>query len=203
MERVPEHMRIKVLYEDEAVIVIDKPCNLRSVPGHANPPPPATNETSQHRLTAQESWMEAIHSFRNEEVRDAAGKWLRNLASSTTNLASVPRKWSPFRRYISRNQQRLKTDTTMNKSHDTQHKSKRRVDDTELDTIARKMHERIRQQQIPLMNLPEATYHEDSAFGQLISLRYANEETTTSEETSEDQKQLYVVHRLDCEVSKC
>ena len=49
-----------------------------------------------------------------------------------------------------------------------------KIDDTEMDEIASEMYERVRKRQVPLMNLPEATLHEQSAFGQLILLGYAN-----------------------------
>ena len=197
---IPEHLRIKVLYEDEAVIVILKPSNLRSVPGHASPPPTSQDSNEEERrMTAQEAWVSAIRGFRDEEVSDTAGKWLKNLAVAT-NLSSVPRKWGPFRRYCQRNQQRLAIETT-NQGHDKDRSNlKRRVNDTELDAIARKMHECIKKRQLPSLNLPEATDHEESAFGQLILLGYVDEEATV-EESGDCCRRLYVVHRLDCEVS--
>lgn len=200
LRNIPKFLRIKVQYEDEAIIVVDKPCNLRSVPGHANPPPAshASNE-KERRMTAQEAWISAIRGFRDQEViTDISGKWLHNLAM-TTNLASVPRKWSPFRRYCQRNQQRLSMDTSLNHHHEM--KPKWRMNDTELDSIARRMHGRIQKRQIALMNLPTATDNEESAFGQLILLGYAADEDETFEESRAFRKQLYVVHRLDCEVS--
>jgi len=208
MDHVPEHLRIKVLYEDQAMIVIDKPSNLRSVPGHANPPPAAdarrdaTDGEDEHRLTAQESWVEAIRSFHDEDFHDIAGMWLRNLAV-TPSLVSVPRKCSLFRRYCEQNQQRLSKEALTQiqcDGDDQQPKLKQRVEGIELDVIARKMHERIRKRQVPLMNLPEATDHEDSAFGQLILLGYSSKETDL-EDDSVGLQELYVVHRLDCEVS--
>ncbi len=32
-------LSVRVIHSDDAIVVIDKPCDLRSVPGHANPPP--------------------------------------------------------------------------------------------------------------------------------------------------------------------
>jgi hypothetical protein len=74
----------------------------------------------------------------------------------------------------------------------------KRIDVTELDTIARKMHERIKRRQLALMNLPKATEHEESAYGQLLLLGYAD---TVEEESNASRRRLFVVHRLDCEVS--
>lgn len=198
MEKVPQHLRIKVLYEDEDIIVIDKPPNLRSVPGHANPPPasssaPHDDDAKESRLAPQEAWIQALESFRNEKgAIDTASKWLLNLAM-TRNVASVPRKWSTFLRYVQRSQRRLnpKVDT-----HKEGSSLKQQVENDELDDIARVMYERIKKRQIPLMNLPEATRHEESAFGQLILLGYAGNESNI-----DVCSKLFVVHRLDCQVS--
>ncbi|KAL9185280.1 hypothetical protein ACHAXT_003057 [Thalassiosira profunda] len=68
-----DRLQIRVLHSDDDIVVIDKPCDLRSVPGHANPPPPekqgprrqegasvdGAGESSQRR-TAQEAWVKAI-----------------------------------------------------------------------------------------------------------------------------------------------
>jgi hypothetical protein len=200
MACIPDHLRIKVLYGDEAVVVIDKPCNLRSVPGHASPPPEPTQDSHEmehnsHRSTAQESWAMAIRSFQVEKIEEPVGLFLRNLAAMP-NLASIPRKWGPFRRHCQRNQQRL----TMGSSNQIRDKetTRKRIDITELDTIARKMHEKITRRQLPLMNLPKATEHEESAYGQLILLGY---EDTMKQESDAICRRLFVVHRLDCEVS--
>jgi hypothetical protein len=206
MACIPENLRIKVLYEDEALIVIDKPCNLRSVPGHANPPPEPTNvvfrdsndmKRNSHR--AQEAWALAISSFQDGDIHELADLWLRRLATMP-NLASIPRKWGPFRRYCQRNQQRLTLDT-INQLCDKETKEgsskRKRIDVAELDTIARKMHEQIKKRQLPLLSLPEATKHEESAYGQLVLLGYAG----TLEESDASHRRLFVVHRLDCEVS--
>lgn len=85
---VPSHLRIRLIHVDKDIIVIDKPCNLRSVTGHAHPPsdadgprkrprshqsssdfPPGgdgmtTNDTdASQKRTAQEAWELAILSF--------------------------------------------------------------------------------------------------------------------------------------------
>ena len=203
LSHVPAHLRIQVLYKDESVVVIDKPCNLRSVPGHATSSPPRASKRARvssnesHRTTAQEAWTCAIRSFQDmAEVEDSADLWLRNLAL-TPNLSSVPRKWKPFQRYCQRNQQRLKTDEQNESDSDEESK---RADEMELDSIARTMHERIEQRQRPLLNLPDATDHEESAYGQLILLGYSGTDTKESLSSSSSRK-LFVVHRLDCEVS--
>jgi hypothetical protein len=76
----PDHLTIKVLYSDNDIIVIDKPCDLRSVPGHATPRAKTSDGSGDQddsgadedlseskprvqRLTAQEAWVRAILSF--------------------------------------------------------------------------------------------------------------------------------------------
>ncbi len=203
MENVPDHLRIKVIYKDEAIVLIDKPCNLRSVPGHANPPPTAAhltraNSEKENRFTCQETWTQAILSFNNDEADDTASKWLSAL-SRTPNPSSIPRKWSPFRRYVHRNQRRL---NQMDESDKVKPLPKQTIDDTKIDEIVNEMYERIRKRQVPLMNLPEATSHEESAFGQLILLGYGNDNESGKPNCRRNHMGLYVVHRLDCEVSR-
>lgn len=205
ISHIPQHLRIKVLYEDEAIVVIEKPCLLRSVPGHANPPA-TSHANSPSRLSAQEAWMKAIESFGDyNEIDDdvLAGKWLDSLAQTTTNLVSVPRKWAAFRQYCHRNQRRLNNNHSPNQScNETQTKVKQqKVDPSELDSIARNMYERIKKRQTPLLDLPEATSNEDSAFGQLSLLGYTSDKEVSLEESDTSCSKLYVVHRLDCEVS--
>lgn len=193
MENVPDHLRIKVIYKDEAIVLIDKPCNLRSVPGHANPPPTAAhltraNSEKENRFTCQETWTQAILSFNNDEADDTASKWLSAL-SRTPNPSSIPRKWSPFRRYVHRNQRRL---NQMDESDKVKPLPKQTIDDTKIDEIVNEMYERIRKRQVPLMNLPEATSHEESAFGQLILLGYGNDNESGKPNCRRNHMGLYV-----------
>ena len=37
--QIPPELRIQILHDDDDIVVIHKPCNLRSVPGNAHPPP--------------------------------------------------------------------------------------------------------------------------------------------------------------------
>ncbi|KAL7524434.1 hypothetical protein ACHAXR_000569, partial [Thalassiosira sp. AJA248-18] len=57
---------VRVLYSDDDIVVIEKPCDLRSVPGHANPPSDAAADVvartgdsgrQSQRRTAQEAWV--------------------------------------------------------------------------------------------------------------------------------------------------
>ena len=48
---VPRHLLIQVLHSDGSVVVIHKPCNLRSVPGHAKEPRHPYTPSQQKRAT--------------------------------------------------------------------------------------------------------------------------------------------------------
>ena len=72
---IPPRLTIRILYSDDEIVVVDKPCDLRSVPGHANPPPPekegprsnSDSEQTSHRMTAQEAWVKAIQLMSAED----------------------------------------------------------------------------------------------------------------------------------------
>lgn len=127
LSNVPRHLAIRVLHSDDDLVVIDKPCDLRSVPGHANPPPadkegprPGTGGgdagQSSHRRTAQEAWVSAIESIGKErsclvtEQEDSVEAAVRELLialSTTANASCVPRKLETFIKYCYRNSKRL------------------------------------------------------------------------------------------------
>jgi hypothetical protein len=129
--KVPSHLTIKVLYSDDDIIVIDKPCNLRSVPGHAADQDESDVNNNAHddveaarekpqRLTAQEAWVNAIRSFALEHQNvsstqtdqdgdnqsQAVDELIKNL-SATPDANSIPRKCPTFERYCQRNRRRL------------------------------------------------------------------------------------------------
>jgi hypothetical protein len=152
-------------------------------------------------LNAQEAWAQAIFSFRGDNSIETISKWLSNL-SVTANLSSIPRKWVKFHSYILRNKGRLNLDN-LNHSIEVHARIKSRVDDTHLANDIREMYGRIKKRQMSIMNLPEATAHEESAYGQLILLGFADGDVSSEESSSpQDRTNLYVVHRLDCEVSQ-
>ena len=220
---IPQHLAIEILYADESVVVISKPCNLRSVPGHAKPPPPSAgkrkrassregdgellNKTelpkSSNRRTAQEAWAAAVQSIAAQGGSDFDGddddsivSFICNLAS-ISNLSSIPRKKKLFLSYTSRNLKRLLGNDKM--------------DPEGVDAIANRAFDLIKEKQIPLLNLPEQTADEDSALGQLKLLGYGrasqsmpyNEKKGPNviQKGQTDTRQLRVVHRLDCATS--
>jgi 23S rRNA-/tRNA-specific pseudouridylate synthase len=209
--QIPEQLRIRILLDTDDFVVIEKPCNLRSVPGHANPPPPPMknrkrprSEDGTHtplRRTAHEAWVLALRSFQQQEEdsndtnnntsMDVADQCLQRLATSESSklLESVPRKYKVFRRYVQRNQKRLLDNNSC--AHD----------EDNLESLAKIMFQRIEARQRPLMNLPEPTSHEESAVGQLVLMGYAQENDGLNKNMDSSSKSLLVVHRLDCEVS--
>jgi tRNA pseudouridine32 synthase/23S rRNA pseudouridine746 synthase len=180
---ISTHLRIRVLHTDEYILVIEKPSNLRSVAGNIS----GSKRPHEEQMTAQQAWIAALGSFQppygttNErDPADEIHRWVTNLALAPSSFASIPRKLKPFMRYCERNQGRLVPD------------GQPRVPPEDLQKLTPKMHALVEGHQRSLMNLPEATMHEDSAFGQLILMGYAR---------SERPANIFAVHRLDCETS--
>ena len=190
---VPEGLRVKVIYHDDHIIVIFKPANLRSVPGHALSGQKRPREEDKgilsgasdpSRRTGQEAWMEAIRRFAAQNSSDEIDKYLARLGASERYLTSIPRKYKTFCRYLERNRHRIfESDDT--KGFNPQHQ----------ENIATSMFVRIEERQRPLLGLPDPTSHEESALGQLRLLGYADTDESRSNKT------IFVVHRLDCETS--
>jgi hypothetical protein len=191
---IPRHLKISIVYQDKNIVVINKPNNLRSVPGNAElvgqkrPRP-------ESRTTTQEAWIAALHSFEMDkcDVGDTVRQVLAKLTNSKSSFPSIPRKWNSFHRYVERNQYRLLGFPDWNSTG-----TKRtgfnqgQLNKKEIETVARQAYDMIVCRQLPLLNLPQSTPLEDSAFGQLVLLGYGGESGSTN---------LHIVHRLDCEVS--
>eukprot|EP01082_Thalassiosira_pseudonana_P001441 g589.t1 g589 contig10:347926-348947(+) len=103
LTNVPPHLTIRVLYSDDDIVVIDKPANLRSVPGHASNSPDADDgsvmdgagaSTSANtpsskdnpRMTAQDAWVEAIRASASSihDVDDTADTTTNNNNSASS-----------------------------------------------------------------------------------------------------------------------
>ena len=195
-QSIPEHLKISILYHDKQMIVINKPNNLRSVPGNAQELVGQKRQRQELRLTACEAWIAALDSLKTEtsDGIDSLHLLMRNLTSSKSSFSSIPRKWKAFYRYIERNQYRLLlADNDCQKREVGNRCHLKRLEVSELEFLAKQAHALVESQQRQLMNVPESTSLEESAFGQLILLGYG-----TSSETRTTR--LHVVHRLDCEV---
>ena len=126
---------------------------------------------------------------------------MKQLSATDSLVASIPRKWKLFHRYIVRNQTRIFSGAG---EHDTTTGN----DQEALQIIARKMHAVIQAEQKLFMNVPESTRDEDSAYGQLKML-LRNDPASEGKSQPQDegdayvehQTPIYVVHRLDCETS--
>lgn len=202
LANVPAHLTIKVLYSDSDVVVIDKPCDLRSVPGHATERSEEIDESENNvdgnvkpqRLTAQEAWVHAIRSFRDEtdsnvtqktsddEQSKAANELISNL-SVTSDANSIPRKCPTFERYCQRNRRRLlpsfpqldtfsREENTAIREPPAKRRKKSHDIPARLKGVAQIAFSLIQQRQRPLMNLPTPTDDKDSAIGQLRLLGY-------------------------------
>jgi tRNA pseudouridine32 synthase/23S rRNA pseudouridine746 synthase len=215
---IAENLRIRVLYHDHDIVVIEKPCNLRSVPGFTTkksstnpdpclesnqrkrPHPEGKDPSIGERLTASQAWKKAIQSFgerATQTPKDEVDGYIANLGASESLLANVPhKKFKVFLRYLQKNRSRIceNDPDSLSVARSDSEKTKMAETNETLEDLAQRMFHRIQERQKPLMNLPESSPHEESAFGQLIMLGYSGE-------TSKGRQPLYVVHRLDCETS--
>lgn len=178
---IPPHLRIRILHEDASILVIDKPCNLRSVPGNVQMT--GSKRCREERMTAQDAWIAALREFQGD-IKDnmtnaAVHQWAIKLANSPS-LVSIPRKLGPFLRYFQKNQARLLPEGVS------------QVSDHDAELLGTQVHFMLAERQRSLLNLPQATSHADSAFGQLILMGYSHDGRPAN---------LFVVHRLDCETS--
>jgi len=225
---VPQHLRIQVLYSDDDIVVIHKPPNLRSVPGHASPTKSDSEAVTTHnkrklednenvvvqqqsltknaetmgRKTGQEAWIAAIQQLTSEEQIPTKNTsdcpedkiriqtCLQRLAYGDTKnnndkskLASIPRKLKAFTRYVERNHKRILAGSSLPSSMQN------------ANDLAQTLYRRIEQVQKVLLNIPQSTSKEESAFGQLELL------FSSSCSSSRVDQSVFVVHRLDCETS--
>ena len=246
LSNVPSHLTICVLYADDEVVVIDKPCDLRSVPGHAHNSPPtrSSNMPTPKKLSPQDAWVKAIRLLGTAKdtkddipIEDRVVKEIiRNLDTTTANTSGVPRKLETFTKYCHRNSKRLlpsfpdfhtwgskgagDTLSSLAKDKDCdppmQKKQKREISSAnvkreippKLRSIAQLAFAKIQEKQRPLLNLPKPTEDWESATGQLFLLGYGEYSHWVSSDSVKDDQQLtisnnrlYVVHRLDCQVS--
>ena len=198
-------------------------CNNLTIAAFADP---ISFLLARHFFRMNQAWEAAIRSFSSSSrdttnsstdttngiAPDIAG-YLKQLSATDSLVASIPRKWKLFYRYIVRNQTRIlsrnKDDEVFGGAITGEHSTTIDNGQEALQIIARNMHAIIQAKQKLLMNLPETTRDEDSAYGQLDML-LRNDPASGGKTKSEDDKanadvehqaSIYVVHRLDCETS--
>ena len=175
------------------------------------------NSSNTVRMTAAEAWKKAIETFvvrmdskkqqqQQQQKRDEVDVCLAQLGATEGSISSVPRKFKVFRRYIQRSQRRIfaycpvclwtkqdgKSTCACTQEVDDKHVGGKSRHD--VDMLTKQMFQRLQEKQRRLMNGPEPTRREESAFGQLEMLGYKSE-------ADNPMPQLYPVHRLDCETS--
>jgi 23S rRNA-/tRNA-specific pseudouridylate synthase len=267
-QTIPPRLRIQIIYQDDDIIVVTKPCGLRSVPGNADAednvlkssldrkrPRSPTSREQQQRLTAQQAWTEAIRLLamtnknttttstttttdtntttssssssgdsgdsssndnNNNNNASLMSVYLQRLGANPNRLASIPRKYPTFCRYIRRSHARL-FETNSDTSNDDQ--GDKNDDDSRLETLIQQLYCRIEKCQRSLMHLPEPTKDEESVLGQLKLLGLASTASSSSSSLaaaaleksnnkddgnhydSRSNQTLFPVHRLDCETS--
>jgi tRNA pseudouridine32 synthase/23S rRNA pseudouridine746 synthase len=181
---------IEIVYQDKDIIVVNKPSNLRSVPGHANPLPSGDKKRKRDdssRLGAQQAWIEALRllSETNTEGDDDMNVWLQRLGGKVNQRVSVPRKYAAFARYLQRSRSRILGAAEAGGA-----------DDDDMAAITTRIFQTIEAKQNELLKPPTPTDPSESAFGQLQLLGLAK-----STADSRAQPDLFAVHRLDCATS--
>ena len=201
---IPPHLTIRVIYSDDEIVVIDKPCDLRSVPGHANPPPPekegprsnSDSEQTSHRRTAQEAWVKAIQLMSAEDggtdinvngqisshgmsMEDAAVREVIRNLGTTADPSCVPRKIETFVKYCHRNSRRLLPSFgNLRERVECEPWQKKQKTDTAVLSniweIASLAYADIQRNQRHLMILPKSTEDWESTIGQLCMLGFGD-----------------------------
>jgi tRNA pseudouridine32 synthase/23S rRNA pseudouridine746 synthase len=192
---------IEIVYHDKDIIVVNKPSNLRSVPGHADPPPSSGDKKRKRddssRLGAQQAWIEALRLLSSENNHNNAERtdedmcmqvWLQRLGGQANQRVSVPRKYAAFARYLQRSRSRIfgaeEAPAAACGSND------------DFATRTTRIFQRIEARQNELLKPPTPTDASESAFGQLQLLGFAK-----STADSRARPDLFAVHRLDCATS--
>ncbi|EED95703.1 predicted protein [Thalassiosira pseudonana CCMP1335] len=101
LTNVPPHLTIRVLYSDDDIVVIDKPANLRSVPGHASNSPDADDGSKSkyqlhvvHRLDCQTSGIMVV-ARNSTAASKLCHAWRERDIVQKTYLAYCQR-WPPY-----------------------------------------------------------------------------------------------------------
>lgn len=212
LERTPAHLQIEVIHQDEDILVVHKPCNLRSVPGNADPPPTTTGkrkdrdyqdshekvqigDNPQPPRTTQEAWVEAIkilargygEAKENPPTEPDEDKdlhiYLKRLGAKESQRASIPRRYPAFSRYIQRSRSRIFGEDDSS------------IPDENLPEITQRLFRQIEAVQKEVQQRPAPTTDEESVVGQCKLLGLAKSSDSRA------NQDLFVVHRLDCQTS--
>ncbi|CAB9530494.1 pseudouridine synthase C [Seminavis robusta] len=224
LSHIDADLRIRVLYDDEDFVVIDKPCNLRSVPGNAatstdvkergqkrtlsgfnkdddskivkGQEKSSTQREEKSRLTAQEAWQAAIESCSTISNTNQTAPDGGNILSDDAifSLKQIAVSDSTIRASIPRKCKVFLRYINRNQKRFLQLRVA--SDSSHLEELASEMYKELKRRQTIQINLPEPTNNEESAFGQLVIMGYDGTENKTRE-----SNKLFVVHRLDCETS--
>lgn len=203
LEKIPKHLRIKILHSDEQIIVVNKPSLLRSVPGNIKERDYSEEVSSIHQNTArtmQQAWIEAIRFYHDKqrgndavacalqrnpeptksldgELKSNAIHILARLAAKSDNIVkSISRKGGAFRKYVSKNVKTILPHLMMSrKDMNTSAKfDSNRITIEEASKIAFDVLNRKSHSIHHEKSLSHRTKDEDSALGQLKLLVAAN-----------------------------
>lgn len=212
-------LRIDLVYQDEAIIVVHKPCNLRSVPGNAEPPPSSTTGKRKERdgyddscdttnnnkpLSAQEAWVAAIQRLAEQaKNKPTATTQKENDEDDDNDQQMLQPSW--FCGLGGQKSQRTSIPRKYAPFSRYVQRSRRRIFgldeqqsiENNLARITKQIFQRIEhvQREILSHHRPASTTDEESVFGQCKLAGLA------SQADSRSNQDLFIVHRLDQQTS--
>ncbi|GAX18517.1 hypothetical protein FisN_10Hh284 [Fistulifera solaris] len=177
LTHIPLPLRIRIIYEDDDIVVVAKPPHLRTVPGNAAEP----LTPQQPQYSASQAWKHVVCNYAKTltQPQDEIDTFLCQISQVDHYAKCLPHKWKPFQSFVKRNWSKYGASTfaaVNNKNEDV------------TITLLPRIFQRLSNAQRRL--LPKATSPEESVLGQLCLLY----PTTTA-------NQWHIVHRLDCATS--
>lgn len=173
---IPLPLRIHIIYQDQDIVVVNKPPHLRTVPGNATEAI-TTPQQQSSKLTASQAWKQVLRQYPTRiitEPQDDIDTFLCHIAQVDSYAKCLPHKWKAFQSFVKRNWHKYGANIFAEKDP--------------IETILPQIFQRLTEAQRRL--LPQATQHEESVLGQLLLL-FPKTVTTN----------WHIVHRLDCETS--
>ncbi len=181
LAHIPLPLRIRILYEDDDIVVVVKPPHLRTVPGNAEQPQSPPQSPPQPKYSASQAWKHVVVHYATTITQppDEIDTFLCHISQVEHYAKCLPHKWKPFQSFVKRNWSNYGASTF--------------VTEQDITKLLPRIFQRLTTAQRKL--LPASTTHEESVLGQLCLL-YPTTTTTTTATTH-----WYIVHRLDCETS--
>ncbi|GAX25085.1 hypothetical protein FisN_10Lh284 [Fistulifera solaris] len=177
LAHIPLPLRIRILYEDDDIVVVAKPPHLRTVPGNAEP----QQQQQQPQYSASQAWKHVVCNYAKTltQPQDEIDTFLCQISQVDNYANCLPHKWKPFQSFVKRNWSKYGAATFTAENN--------KNEDVTI-TLLPRIFQRLSKAQRRL--LPKATTPEESVVGQLC-LWYPMTTATA----------WHIVHRLDCATS--